>query len=253
MPKIEFKDVSFEYSRSRKHDEAIALDCLSAVFNDDTFNVVIGPSGCGKTTLLRLITGFYDEYDGEIFIDNKNADELSVADRRVAYINQDNALYPHLTVFDNIAFPLRAVGASREEIIERVNTVAKQLDLIPTLSRKPRYLSGGQKQRVAIARGLIKNAKIYLFDEPFSNADLARRTEQRFFLKKIVKEHHATAVYVTHDFSEALAIADYIYVMENGKILAYGTPKEIFSSGNEIVESYIKATNFNFSNEKEKQ
>lgn len=245
MPKIELKNVSYVYSKSRK-DNNVALDDVSITFKDQSFNVIIGPSGCGKTTLLRIITGLYYDYDGEVFINGKNADTLSVAERNIAYINQDYVLYPHLTVFDNIAFPLKAINASKEEIIIRVNEVAKKLDLMPTLSRKPKYLSGGQKQRVALARGLVKKASLYLFDEPLSNMEQAKRNEQRLLIKKIVSEYNATAIYVTHDFQEAISIADYLYVMDNGKIVLSGTPSEVFSSGNEIVESYKEATFINW-------
>lgn len=242
MPEIIFSSVNFEYEGTRKRDGVVVFNDFSEVFPSNSFNVIIGPSGCGKTTLLRLLLGFIDDYSGDIYFDKNNLDDLSVKERNLAYISQNYALYPHLTIFDNIAFPLKAVDAPREEIISRVFEIAKMLDLTETLSRKPKYLSGGQKQRVAIARGLVKRAKLFLFDEPLSNVDPTKRVELRQKIKQVIKENNATALYVTHDFSEAMSLADYIYVMDEGKIVVKGTPEEVYESGNELVNSFIRAT-----------
>lgn len=250
MPNIEFKNICFSYSKTRNKDEYQVFEDFNISFIDNSFNVLLGPSGSGKTTLLRLLTGFLDDYEGDIFIDNVNTDDLSVSDRNLAFINQNYVLYPHLSVFDNIAFPLKALGASREEIIARVNEVAEELDLVPTLSRKPKYLSGGQQQRVALARGIVKNAKIYLFDEPLSNVDQMVRVELRQYIKKVVLEHHATAIYVTHDFNEAMAIADYMYVINEGKLVVSGKPIDVYQSNNPLINEYIKASTISFDYEK---
>ena len=144
-------------------------------------------------------------------------------------------------MFDNIAFPLKAITADREEIIRRVYEVANELNLVDCLPRKPRYLSGGQKQRVALARAIVKNADLILFDEPLSNIDPSARNAQRSLIKKVIQNRGKTAIYVTHDFKEALLLADYLYVMDKGKIVVSGKPLEVFDSGVEIVNDFKRA------------
>lgn len=239
MPDISFKNVTYRYT-NKKNVEVVALKNISLTFKSKTFNVILGSSGSGKTTLLRLIAGMMDVYEGEIFLNNKNIESYSVAERKLAYVDQRYVLYPHMTVFDNIAFPLKNLNAEKEEIIKRVYSVAEELDLKACLFRKPKYLSYGQRQRASIARALVKNAEIYLFDEPFSNVDPQRRGEERFFLKKLMKKHNATVVYVTHDIQEALSLADNIYVIDDGEIVLTGDPQTIFASNNELINSYKK-------------
>ncbi len=239
MPNISFENVTYRYI-NKKNVEVVAIKDVSVSFKDKSFSVILGSSGSGKTTLLRLIAGLMDAYEGKIFLDKRNIEELSVAERQLAYVDQNYVLYPHMTIFDNIAFPLKNLKASREEIIRRVYAVAEELDLKACLFRKPKYLSYGQRQRASLARALIKNAKIYLFDEPFSNVDPQRRSEERIFIKKLMNKHNATVIYVTHDIQEALSLADQIFVMDEGQIVLSGNPQEIFESDNELINSYKK-------------
>ena len=231
--KIENLTVKFE---SKKKPTVAALDDVSLDIKDATLNVIVGYSGCGKTTLLRSIAGL-QEYEGYIYFDGVDGDTLSVQQRNVSMVTQNYVLYRTMTVFENIAFPLTIAGASKEEIIERVYYVAERLGIKHCLSRKPKHLSGGQQQKVALARALIKKPDIYLFDEPLSNFDAQKRSESRLLIKKIIKENNATALYVTHDFEEAMALADYLIVMVDGRIEIEGEPLEVYNSGNEIVES----------------
>ena len=232
MSKIIIKDLIVDYPGKKKKDpHIVVLDHLSATFEDGSFNVIIGESGCGKTTLLKTIIGLLP-YDGDINVDGNDFDLYTIPERNLAYVSQEFALYPHLTIFDNIAFPLKLNGASREEIIKTVNNIALELDLTHCLTRKPRHLSGGQQQRVALARAMVKSPSIYLFDEPLSNVDPLFRTEERHYIKKTIKKYGATAIYVTHDLQEAWSIADKIFVMDKGKIVLEGTPEEILSSDN---------------------
>ena len=231
--KIENLTVKFE---SKKKPTVIALDNVSLDIKDATLNVIVGYSGCGKTTLLRSIAGL-QEYEGYIYFDGVDGDTLSVQQRNVSMVTQNYVLYRTMTVFENIAFPLTIAGASKEEIIERVYYVAERLGIKHCLSRKPKHLSGGQQQKVALARALIKKPDIYLFDEPLSNFDAQKRSESRVLIKKIIKENNATALYVTHDFEEAMALADHLIVMADGKVVIEGEPLDVYNSGNEIVES----------------
>ena len=243
MPNINIQNLTFVYE-NRKKGEVVALNDLTCLFKSHSFNVIVGPSGCGKTTLLRIISGLEDEYEGDIFFDDKNALNLSPEERKVSYVTQNYTLYPHLTVFDNIAFPLKVRGAPREEIIKAVYKVADELDIKVCLSRKPKYLSGGQKQRVALAKSLIKHAEIFLFDEALINVDPSMRAEQRTYIKKFIQMHGGIAIYVTHDFQEALALADELFVMEEGKIILSGKPEEIYHSHNELIEAFKKSLSF---------
>ena len=243
MPDIEIKNLSFIY-HNRKKGEVTALNDLSCHFKDGKVNVIIGPSGCGKTTLLRLISGLEDEYKGTILINGTDVEKLSSGQRNISYVTQNHVLYPHLSIFDNIAFPLKLRKADRDEIIRRVFEVADELDIRICLSRKPKYLSNGQRQRAALAKSLIKASNIYLFDEPLSSIDQAMRDEQRHFIKKFIKKHSATAIYVTHDFKEALAIADEIFLIEDGKLVLSGDPKEIINSDNDLIRAYKESLAF---------
>ncbi|MBO4572811.1 MAG: ABC transporter ATP-binding protein [Clostridia bacterium] len=235
MPKITVSHLTAIY-RSKQTGEVVALDDLSAEFLPDAFNVVIGYSGCGKTTLLKCIAGLKD-HDGDILFDDNDVFDLSPADRGVSYVSQEFVLYPHLTIFDNIAFPLKNSGVPKKEIIERVKQVAEELDLTYCLTRKPKNISGGQQQRVALARALVKKPSICLLDEPFSNADIQLRSQQRQTIKEKMVKYGCTTIYVTHDFQEAMALADKLFVLNEGKCVLQGDPKTVFDSGNEIVVS----------------
>lgn len=238
MATIKITDLTVSFS-SKKKGTIIALDKVNAVFNNGDFNVILGPSGCGKTTLLRTIAGL-QEYEGEILYDSVDADELSFKARNISYVTQSYSLYSHLNIFDNIAFPLKTIGATKEEIIPRVMDLAKQLDIEICLNRKPRQLSGGQQQRAALARALIKKPSVCFLDEPLSNIDVQQRETARVLMKKTLKLNGCTVVYVTHDFSEAMALADKVFIMNNGKIIKSGTPMEIYNNNNDATIQALK-------------
>lgn len=233
MVEIGIKGLTVKYGG--KKQITVACDGLSSVFAAGKFGVVVGYSGCGKTSLLRAIAGLTD-YDGEILYNGENVGDIPTQKRNIAFVSQQYVLYSHLTVFDNIAFPLKVKGAEPREIIDEVKTVAEKLGLTCCLTRKPKHISGGQQQRVAIARALVKRPSVCLMDEPLSNIDAQLRSEVRGRIKDALKSLGCTVVYVTHDFSEAMALADEIYVMDGGKIVLNGTPSEVYRSGNEIVK-----------------
>ena len=235
MPKITVSDVTVTY-RNKKSDEVTALDGISAEFLSGAFNVIVGYSGGGKTTLLKCIAGLVG-YDGEVLFDGVDVGGSAPSQRNISYVSQEYVLYPHLTVFDNIAFPLKNMGAPKKEITERVKAIAEILELTHCLTRKPKHLSGGQQQRVALARALVKNPEICLFDEPLSNTDPQLRYRERRFIKDAVKRYGCTSVYVTHDFSEAMALADNLTVISDGKCVLQGEPMQVYNSGNAVVES----------------
>ena len=235
MANIKIENLTAKYKNKNKYD-VVAIDNLSLELKDSSLNVIVGYSGCGKTTLLRCIAGLMD-YEGYIYFNNVDVIGLPASKRNISMVTQNYILYRTMTIFENIAFPLKIAGASKEEIIERVNSVAKKLEIEHCLTRKPKHLSGGQQQRVALARALIKKPDLYLFDEPLSNLDVPKRTEARLLIKKIIQENNATAIYVTHDLKEALALADHLIVMNKGKIEIEGKPMDIYNSNNPIVES----------------
>jgi multiple sugar transport system ATP-binding protein len=216
----------------KKFGKVVAVDHVSFDVRDGEFFALLGPSGCGKTTTLRLIAGLEAPDEGEIWIDDKLVNDLPPKDRDVAMVFQNYALYPHMTVFDNIAFPLmvrkREVGLTNEEIRRRVMEIAKLLQIDHLLNRKPSQLSGGEQQRVALARTLVRRPKVWLLDEPMSNLDAKLRVTMRGELKKLQKELGVTTIYVTHDQVEAMSMADRIAVMNKGRILQIGTPDELF-------------------------
>lgn len=233
MSVIEVKNLSVVYET--KKYETVALDDFSAVF-ENGMNVIVGYSGCGKTTLLRSILGLTD-YDGDVLLDGENLENVMTKDKNFSYVSQEYVLYPQYTVFENIAFPLKLLKASREEIVERVKEVAQMLGLSACLNRKPKHISGGQQQRVAIARAIVKRPSVCFLDEPFSNTDEATRVQSVKWLKEVFEMTGISCLYVTHDFREALELADRIYVMNKGKLELVGTPEEIFASNNEIVRT----------------
>lgn len=233
MSKIEVQNVSVTLKSKKR--QTVALDGFSATFHDG-MNVIVGYSGCGKTTLLRSILGLID-YDGYIYLDGKDLYEVETKDMNFSFVSQDFVLYPQYTVFENIAFPLKLLKASRDEIIERVYEIADMLELTPCLNRKPKNISGGQQQRVAIARALVKRPSVCFMDEPFSNTDEGTRSQTVRWLKTALKATGCMCLYVTHDFREALVLADRIYVMNEGKLELEGTPDEVFASDNEVVRT----------------
>lgn len=232
MSKITLKNVSIYY-KNRK-DIITAVDDVSFSFLDQKINVLIGFSGCGKTSILNAISGQII-YDGEIFINDINIKEIAIQKRNISYVNQDIVLYPHFTIYDNIAYPLKLLNLPREEIDIRVRELANELDISFLLTRKPKYLSIGQQQRVAIARAFAKKPDILIMDEPLSNLDKETSEEIRHYIKELIKEYKTTCIYVSHNISDAISLADCIYLMSEGKIVGEYTPKEFLLSNNEVA------------------
>ena len=213
---------------------------------DQEFVVLVGPSGCGKSTLLRMIAGLEDITGGEIAIGERVVNQIDPKDRDVAMVFQDYALYPHLTVFQNIAFSLQYRGVGKAEIARRVAQAAGILDIESLLDRKPRQLSGGQRQRVAMGRAIVREPKVFLFDEPLSNLDAKLRVLMRTEIKKLRERVRTTAIYVTHDQIEAMTLADRIVLMHNGRVEQIGTPEDVYDEPASLfVASFIGASAMN--------
>jgi multiple sugar transport system ATP-binding protein len=213
---------------------------------DEEFVVLVGPSGCGKSTLLRMIAGLEDITSGEIRIGDTVVNEIDPKDRDVAMVFQDYALYPHLTVFQNIAFSLQYRGVDKAEITKRVAQAARVLDIEALLERKPRQLSGGQRQRVAMGRAIVREPKVFLFDEPLSNLDAKLRVQMRTEIKKLRERVRTTAIYVTHDQVEAMTLADRIVLMNGGKVEQIGTPEDVYDTPATLfVAGFVGASSMN--------
>ena len=202
---------------------------VSLEIKSQSFTVLVGPSGCGKSTMLRMIAGLEDINSGTISIDGKVVNDLPPKERHIAMVFQSYALYPHMTVFDNMAFGLKLEKRSKEEIDERVQEAAKILQIEDYLTRKPKQLSGGQRQRVAIGRAITRKPQVFLFDEPLSNLDAALRVQMRVELAKLHDKLNATMIYVTHDQTEAMTMADDIVVLNSGVISQKGSPLELYN------------------------
>jgi multiple sugar transport system ATP-binding protein len=217
---------------TKKFGRVVAVNRVTLDISDGEFFAILGPSGCGKTTLLRLIAGLEFPDEGEILIGGRVVNNLHPRDRDVAMVFQNYALYPHMRVFDNIAFPLmvrrRELGLDKEAIRRRVVEVARVLGIEGLLDRYPRELSGGQQQRVALARALVREPKVWLLDEPLSNLDAKLRVQMRAELKSLQRKFGVTTVYVTHDQGEAMSLADRIAVMNEGRVLQVGTPDDLY-------------------------
>jgi multiple sugar transport system ATP-binding protein len=223
-----------------------ALDALDLTINDGEFFALLGPSGCGKTTLLRTIAGLEAATSGTIHIGQRDVTGLQPGDRNVAMVFQDYALYPHMTVRDNIAYPLKIKHVGRAQRSSEAEAAGGNLSLGHLMDRRPAQLSGGQQQRVALARAIATRPDAFLFDEPLSNLDARLRLEARTFLKQLQRELATTAIFVTHDQSEALALADRMAVMESGVIRQVGTPTELFHRpANVFVAGFIGSTPMN--------
>ncbi len=220
--------------------KVVALSNVSFTIEDGEFVVLLGPSGSGKTTLMYLIAGIYKPTSGQIFFDDVEVTKVPPKDRNVGLVFQNWALYPHMTIFENIAFPLTLKKMRLSQIKEKVLQVAQMLHIDSFLDRYPWQLSGGQQQRVAIGRALVKEPKILLFDEPLSNLDALLRLNVRAEIKKLQKDLKITSVYVTHDQAEALAIADKIVVLNNGFVVQIGTPDEVYTKpSHTFVASFL--------------
>ena len=226
---IEFINFSCYYKHKKEY--ITALDQVSFSVPHGELLVVLGPSGCGKTTLLRCILGLCDYIAGELTIDGTPIDQFRLKDSNIGFIRQQPDLYPHMTIYENIAFPLRMIRTPQSEVDRRVKEIADLLEVTFLLTRKPKQLSGGQLQRIALARALIKNPVMVLLDEPFSAVDPAFRGELRQLIRKIHETYGCTMIFVTHDIYDAYALADRILMLENGKLQAIGTQKELIQKG----------------------
>jgi multiple sugar transport system ATP-binding protein len=224
-----------------------AVNDISLDISDGEFMILVGPSGCGKSTLLRMIVGLEDITSGEMLIGDERVNEKAPRDRNLAMVFQNYALYPHLTVYENIAFPLRLQKAPDTEVKERVNHAAELLELTEHLDRKPANLSGGQRQRVAMGRAIVRNAQAFLFDEPLSNLDAKLRGQMRTEISRLQKRLGITTVYVTHDQVEAMTLGDRVAVMRKGLIQQVATPRDLYENPvNLFVAGFIGSPPMNF-------
>jgi len=225
---------------TKSFDGQVVLDSLNLEAPDGTFLVVLGPSGCGKSTLLRLIAGLETPDRGAIMLDGRDITALEPQKRKTAMVFQNYALYPHMTVFENISFPLRVAKIPRKEIDRLVRETARLLELEDLLGRRPSQLSGGQRQRVALGRGLVRQPSIFLLDEPLSNLDAALRVKMRQEIVALQRRLGITMIYVTHDQTEALTMADRMVVLKGGRMRQQGTPAEIYTNPDDrFVASFI--------------
>lgn len=239
-------NIRFESVR-KVFGKVVAANDITLEIKDGEFMVLLGPSGCGKTTLLRCLAGLERVDGGRIFIGERDVTDLPPRDRKIAMVFQSYAVFPHLTVFDNIAFGLKMQNRPREEIKRRVEESARLLELTELLQRYPAQLSGGQRQRVAVARAIVMQAAVLLMDEPLSNLDALLRLQMRAELKRLHQEIRATTIYVTHDQVEALSLGDRIAVMQNGRIVQCDVPMKIYDyPANKFVGGFIGTPPMNF-------
>ena len=242
MAEVSCRKVVKEYDGGVQAVKGIDLDIA-----DHEFVVLVGPSGCGKSTTLRMIAGLEEITDGEIWIGGDVVNDVPPRDRDIAMVFQNYALYPHMSVFDNMAFGLKLRKFPKDEIKRRVDEAARILDIAPLLERKPRALSGGQRQRVAMGRAIVRNPKVFLFDEPLSNLDAKLRVQMRTEIKKVHQTVRTTTVYVTHDQIEAMTLADRVVVMNHGVIEQVGTPQELYHHpATRFVAGFIGSPAMNF-------
>ncbi|MGG0185866.1 ABC transporter ATP-binding protein [Bacillus rhizoplanae] len=242
MAQLSFKNIYKKYD----NDVTIVKD-FNLEVNDGEFIVLVGPSGCGKSTTLRMIAGLEEISDGDFYIDGERVNDVTPKDRDIAMVFQNYALYPHMTVYDNMAFGLKLRKYSKEEIDQRVKHAAQILGLEQYLDRKPKALSGGQRQRVALGRAIVRNAKVFLMDEPLSNLDAKLRVQMRAEITKLHQQLQTTTVYVTHDQIEAMTMATRLVVLKDGIIQQVGTPKEVYEKPeNVFVGGFIGSPGMNF-------
>jgi multiple sugar transport system ATP-binding protein len=234
-------------SLNKKYDDVHAVIDVNLDIGDQEFVVLVGPSGCGKTTTLRMVAGLESITGGQISIDEKVVNELAPMDRDIAMVFQNYALYPHMTVYDNMAFGLKMRKFDRGEIANRVREAADILGIQDLLKRKPRQLSGGQRQRVALGRAIVRHPQVFLFDEPLSNLDAKLRVQMRVELKKLHERLGTTAIYVTHDQVEAMTLGDRVVVMRDGRVQQVGDPMELYNEpANRFVAGFIGSPAMNF-------
>jgi multiple sugar transport system ATP-binding protein len=242
MAQLSFKNIYKKYD----HDTTIVKDFNLGV-NDGEFIVLVGPSGCGKSTTLRMIAGLEEISEGDFYINGKRMNDVAPKDRDIAMVFQNYALYPHMTVYDNMAFGLKLRKYKKTEIDQRVKHAAQILGLEKYLERKPKALSGGQRQRVALGRAIVRNAKVFLMDEPLSNLDAKLRVQMRTEISKLHQKLQTTTVYVTHDQTEAMTMATRLVVLKDGIIQQVGTPKEVYERPENIfVGGFIGSPGMNF-------
>ena len=238
MASISLRNVIKRYGHGPKTNQVI--HGVNAEIKDGEFIVIVGPSGCGKSTLLRMVAGLEEISGGEIAIGNRVVNQLEPADRDIAMVFQNYALYPHMSVFDNMAYGLKIAKVPKDEIKARVDKAAKILELGHLLERKPRELSGGQRQRVAMGRAIVRQPQVFLFDEPLSNLDAKLRAQTRIEIQKLHRELGITSLFVTHDQVEAMTLAQRMIVMNAGNMEQFGTPEEVYHTpASTFVASFI--------------
>ena len=241
MARIDLHDLTKAYGG------VVAVKNLSFTIEDGEFVVFVGPSGCGKSTLLRIIAGLEPISSGELFIGDRRVNGVPAAQRDIAMVFQDYALYPHMRVYDNMAFALELRGMPKAEIESRVRQAASLLHIEAYLDRKPKELSGGQRQRVAMGRAIVRNPQVFLFDEPLSNLDAKLRAQVRAEIKSLSQQLRTTMVFVTHDQIEAMTMADRIVVLQNGIVQQYDTPEVVYERpANQFVAGFIGSPTMNF-------
>lgn len=244
MSKVILKNVTKIYDNQKK-----VIDNINLTINDKEFVVLVGASGCGKSTLLRMIAGLENITEGEIFISDKKVNDTHPKDRDIAFVFQSYALYPHMTVRENIAFGLKMRKIDKATIEQKVKEAAEILDLTDYLDRKPKQLSGGQRQRVALGRAIVRNPKVFLMDEPLSNLDAKLRVQMRSEIKKLHEKLQTTFIYVTHDQTEALTMGDRVVVLDKGVIQQAAAPEEIYNNPeNTFVAGFVGSPQMNFIN-----
>jgi multiple sugar transport system ATP-binding protein len=241
MAQVMMKDLN------KKYDEVHAVKDVNLHIRDKEFVVLVGPSGCGKSTTLRMVAGLEEITAGEISIGDRVVNDLPPKDRDIAMVFQNYALYPHMTVYDNMAFGLKMRKFPKPEIAKRVQDAAEILGIQELLKRKPRQLSGGQRQRVAVGRAIVRHPQVFLFDEPLSNLDAKLRVQMRVELKRLHDRLETTAIYVTHDQVEAMTLGDRVVVMKDGWIQQVGEPLELYGKpANKFVAGFIGSPAMNF-------
>ena len=242
MGKVLFKNIKKVYSGN-----VLAVNNFNLEINDEEFIVLVGPSGCGKSTVLRMVAGLEDITAGELFIDEEKANNVPPKDRNIAMVFQNYALYPHMTVYENMALGLKLRKIPKKEINEKINSVAKLIKIEELLHRKPGALSGGQQQRVALGRAIVRNSNVFLMDEPLSNLDAKLRVQMRTEIIKLHKQLATTFIYVTHDQTEAMTMGTRIVVMKDGLIQQAASPMEIYENpSNMFVAGFIGTPQMNF-------
>src|ERR671930_746735 len=239
--------VTYDHVVKRYTSDITVVKDFNVEIKDTEFMVLVGPSGCGKSTVLRMLAGLETITEGEIRIGDRVVNQVAAKDRDIAMVFQSYALYPHMSVYDNMAFPLQMKHMKKEEIDKRVKQAAGILGLEPFLKRKPRALSGGQRQRVALGRAIVRNPQVFLLDEPLSNLDAQLRVETRINLQKLHQDLGATFIYVTHDQVEAMTMGDRIAVLRDGLLQQVASPRDIYDNPvNMYVAGFIGSPKMNF-------